>query len=172
MTTPTPEEARRAAGRLGQIAEIEALVLRRLHWTTNEVQFDPTLPIKAEPTFNVAQGKTGTLLRYQINASITGRVAAGELLRMESSHEAFFRIPDNDPTTEAELAAFGSVTVFFMVFPYIREELHRLTGNAGLPAILLAPLRVPFDPATGRPSQQLVDALQPAVTATAESSGS
>jgi preprotein translocase subunit SecB len=149
-----------AAGRLGGVAQIQAIVLRKLHWTTNETQFDPQVPVQSLPTYNIAHGKASGLIRYQVNASITASVPAGELARMESTHEVFFRLPDGDPTSDLELTAFGSISVFFMVFPYIREELHRLMGMSGLPVILLAPLRVPFEPASGAPSPEMIEALK------------
>jgi hypothetical protein len=70
------------------------------------------------------------------------------------AHEAFFGLPADDPTTDEEESAFGFVSVFFMVFPYIREFVHLLTGNSGFPALLLTPLRVPIDPAIGIPRAQ------------------
>jgi preprotein translocase subunit SecB len=161
LDTPSPEEARRASAYLGALAEIEAIVLRKLHWSANETPFDPNAPVQAQPTYNIGHGMSSGLIRYQVNASITISVPAGELARMESTHDVFFRQTTGDPPTELQLAAFGSVSVFFMVFPYIRQELHRLTGMAGIPPILLAPLRLPFEPATGAPSDEVIKALEP-----------
>jgi hypothetical protein len=78
---------------------------------------------------------------------------------MESTHEAFFSVPEGCVTTEEELIAYGSVSVFFMVFPYIREALHSLTGNAGLSPVLLKPLKIPFSPEDGTPSPEVQAAL-------------
>ena len=159
--TPTTEEVRKAAGRLGAVAEFEALVLRQLNWTVNQTSVEPGAEMSPKTTFNIAHGRSASLLRFQINSVVTGKVPAGELFRMASTHEGFFRVPEGDPTTEEELGAFGNVSVFFMVFPYIRELLHRLTGDAGLPQLLLKPLRIPFSPADGEPSPDLKMALEP-----------
>ena len=78
---------------------------------------------------------------------------------MESVHEAFFRVPADDPATSEELEAYGAVSVFFMVFPYVREVLQGLTVNAGLPPLLLKPMRIAFDPASGAPSPAVEAAL-------------
>jgi len=143
---------RDAAGRLGNIAEIQALVVRNLHWTANEIPLDPSVTISPETTFQFAHGKSGSILRFQIKSFITGKVPAGELFRMECTHEAFFTVPEGDPTTDLELGAFCRVSVFFMVYPFIRETLYGLTGNAGLPVVLLRPWKIPFNPAHGSTS--------------------
>ena len=164
MTPPfTPEETRDLAARLGHVAEIQAIVLRKLHWTTQEIAFDPNAPLPVDTMFNVSQGRAGNLLRYQVTSTITGRAEAGEVFRLESTHDAFFSLPETDSATEQELAAFGTVSVFFMVFPYIRELVHSMTGNAGLPPILLRPLRVPINPASGAPIEVAPARETPAV---------
>jgi preprotein translocase subunit SecB len=66
---------------------------------------------------------------------------------MEVTHEAFFSIPEGFETNDEDLAAFGSISVFFMVFPYIRETLQGLTVNAGVPVLLLKPFKLPVNPA-------------------------
>ena len=70
---PISDETHIAAGKLGAVAEIQALVVRKLHWLVNETPVDPNTPITPEPTFNIAHGKQGLILRYQINSMITGQ---------------------------------------------------------------------------------------------------
>jgi preprotein translocase subunit SecB len=159
---PTPEEIRNLAARLGHIAEIQAIVLRKLHWSTQDIAFDRDQEMPIETMFNLSQGRAGDLVRYQVNSTITGRGAAGEVFRLEATHEAFFSLPESDTASEQELAAFGTVSVFFMVFPYIRELVHAMTGNAGLPPILLRPLRVPINPASGAPIEVAAAPADPA----------
>jgi preprotein translocase subunit SecB len=164
---PISDPAHIAAGRIGAIAEIQALIVRRLHWTVNETPVDPNVPIKPEPTFNIAHGRTGSILRYQVISSITGKVTAGELFRMESTHEAFFSVPDGSDVDESDLEAFGRITVFFMVFPYIRETLQGLTVNAGLPAVLLKPLKLTFSAADVAPPAPTPTAIEASTEAAA-----
>lgn len=144
---PSLTDMRRAAGRIGKVAEIEAITLRQLHWTTNELGLQAEEP-NIQPTINIAHGLRDAVLRYQVRATFTGMVTAGELFRVESVHDVFFRLPDDDEPSEGELEAFGMVTVVFMLYPYLRQELQHLTACAGLPPVLLRPLRVPFNPAT------------------------
>jgi preprotein translocase subunit SecB len=146
--TGFPEELKRAAARLGGVAELKALVVRHLYWSVSEIPFDSTTTITPETNFNVAHGKAGSLLRYQVKTVVGGRIPAGQLFNLEVTHEAFFSVPEGDQTTDKEIDAFGAISVFFMVFPYIRETLQGLTVNAGLPPILLQPFRLPFDPAS------------------------
>jgi preprotein translocase subunit SecB len=166
---PIADETHIAAGKVGAVAEIQALVVRRLHWTVNETAVDPNASIEPESTFNIAHGKTGPIVRYQINSSITGKVPAGELFRMESTHEAFFSVPEDRSWADLELEAYGKITVFFMVFPYIRETLQGLTVNAGLPPVLLRPMRLTFSAADVAPPEPTTKPVAPAaIEATSE----
>ena len=70
------------------------------------------------------------------------------------------------------MEAFGKISAFFMVFPYIRETLQSLTVNAGLPAILLKPLKLGFSASDvaapdGAPSRS-AQPVPAAIEATAE----
>jgi preprotein translocase subunit SecB len=158
---PIADQGHIDAGKVGFVAEVQALVVRKLHWTVNQTPVDPNVPIVPEPTFNIAHGRTGSVVRYQVNASITGKVPAGELFRMESTHEAFFSVPEDKNFSDIELEAYGRITVFFMVFPYIRETLQGLTVNAGLPPVLLKPLKLTFSAADVAPPVAPADTTSP-----------
>lgn len=156
---PSPQQVLEAAGRLGVCAEIEAITLRQLNWTTNEIGVQDGEEPQLQPTITLGHGRKGAMLRYQVKSSFSGVVTNGELFRMEAVHEVFFSIPPDINPDELDLDAFGSVSVFFMVFPYIRELMHRLTVGAGLPPVLLRPFRLPFNPANREPSPETVAAL-------------
>lgn len=146
---PNLTHLRMAAGRLGNTAEIQAITLRQLQWNTHELGLEVGEEPNIHPTVNMAHGLRGAVLRYQVRATFTGIVAAGELFRVDSVHDVLFRIPEGDSPSEEELESFGVLSVFFMVYPYLRQELQQLTVNAGLPPVLLRPFRIPFNPATG-----------------------
>jgi preprotein translocase subunit SecB len=151
---PSLTEARLLAARVGPVAQIEAIVLREIQWKAYELAFDPSVPVDVMPDYKLAHGRKDAIVRYKVNSKLTGRVAAGEVFRLESIHEAFFRIDESQILSDDEVEAFGAVSVFFMVFPYVRQLLHELTGNAGLPAILLKPFLLPIDrdPAADQPA--------------------
>jgi preprotein translocase subunit SecB len=146
---PSLAEARLLAAQVGPSAEIEAIVLREVQWKAYELGFDLSEAIDVIPEFNMAHGQRNSVVRYKVNSKLTGRVHAGEVFRLEATHEAFFKLDESRTFTEDALGAYGAVTVFFMVFPYIRQVLHELTGNAGLPPVLLKPFLVPIDPSGG-----------------------
>jgi preprotein translocase subunit SecB len=147
--TPPDEVSTSGALRLGAIAQLQAIVLRQVDWKAYDVAVSAEESIDLEAEYNVVHGRSGSTARFQVRSRVTGKLATTEVFRAELVHEAFFEIPEDHGATDDELQAFGSVTVFFMVFPYIREFIHSLTGNAGLPALLLAPFRIPIDPAAG-----------------------
>jgi hypothetical protein len=158
MTTPESVIPPGAA-RLGAIAALDAIVLREVDWKVNDVSAEGG-DIDLEAEYNVFHGRAGARLRFQVRSRVTGKRGTTEVFRSVLVHEAYFSLPDGAQATDGELESFGSFTVFFMVFPYIRQFVHLLTGNAGLPALLLAPFRIPVDPATV--------ALPPAQTQTPE----
>jgi hypothetical protein len=145
---PSLATSREFAGRVGPIAQIEAIILRESQWKAYELSYDGLEQIQVEPEYGVAHGRKAELVRYKVNSKLTGRISAGELFRLEATHEVFFTLDENATVTDDELAAYGAVTVFFMAFPYIRQLLHEMTGNAGLPAVLLKPFLIPIDPST------------------------
>jgi preprotein translocase subunit SecB len=142
-----------AAARLGGVATPRAILLREVNFKTHDIEVRPELAqanaeqsLKLDSDFNVAFGRDGALIRYRVSSTLTGDVESGELFRCELVHEAYFSLPEDYEVSDEELESYGSITVFFMVFPYIREFVHLLTGNAGLPSLMLAPYRLPFDP--------------------------
>jgi preprotein translocase subunit SecB len=143
----------RGALRLGAIASLDAIVLRSVDWKAYNAPA-PSEQIVLETEYNLAHGKSGPTVRYQLHSRITGKVGTTEAFRSELVHEAYLSLPADDATaTDEELEEFGRITVFFMVFPYVREFVHLLTGGSGLPAQLLAPVRLPIDPALSIPQQ-------------------
>lgn len=165
MTFPDPVAAS-GAMRLGAIADLQAIVLRQVNWTAYDVAVSGEETIALEAQYNVVHGRSGPRARFQVRSRVIGKVGTAEVFRAELVHEAFFEIPEDEPATDDDLESFGSITVFFMVFPYIREFIHLLTGNAGLPSLLLAPHRIPIDPAAA--SLQLPEAVSSAPDSTPE----
>ncbi|MGH8995689.1 MAG: hypothetical protein ACRDYB_06620 [Acidimicrobiales bacterium] len=131
------------------VAEVEAITLRQLQWSTNEIDLQLGEEPDIHPTVNIGHGLRGSLLRYQVRATFTGMISGAELFRIFTVHDVIFRLPEDDQASPEELESFGMVTVWFMVYPYLRQELQSLTTNAGLPPILLRPIRLPFNPGTG-----------------------
>lgn len=62
--------------------------------------------------------------------------------------EGLFRLEmreDDEPPTEAELAAYAETTGLFALYPFAREWAHDLTGRMGLPPLTLSVLYLPVD---------------------------
>lgn len=132
-------------GRVGSVAEIRAIVLRELHWVYNEIAVAPDQAVEIQTHFNMGHGHQDGMVRYELVTTVAGVIPGHELFSFEAKHNAFFAVPADHEFSDQELTAFGRITAFFMLFPYVRETLHTQTTNAGIPPVILAPLRMPFE---------------------------
>lgn len=139
------EGAQEAAARLAAVANLEAIILRELHWTFPENAIPGGLPISIGAGFALQVGKMEGNIPYRVSAELAGSVPDhGEFFRLDITYQLVYSVPEVEEFGELELEGFGSTTVLLMAFPYIRQALQDMGGRAGLPSVLLAPLRLPF----------------------------
>lgn len=139
------------AARIAGVAQLQAIVLRELRWDFPENNVPGGLPIEYEPEFEAAIGTTPEAAFYKIRTSIRATVPDGtEIFRLNSDHQLIFRVPDGQNFDLEEHQAFASTSVLFMAYPYIRELVQSTAAKAGMPMVVLPPLR--FGPSMGQES--------------------
>jgi hypothetical protein len=142
----SPEEAQRVAARLGARAQLNAVVLRELHWDYPERPVPPGLPISIDSTLGLQAGPGPDFLSYRVSGEFKGVVPDHpDYFTATVVFQLVYGIPSDESYSTEEIEAFGSVTVMMMAFPYLREALQDLGGRAGLPSLLLQPLRIRID---------------------------
>lgn len=147
MTIDHLEEARVRAARVAGAAQLQAIVLRDLQWMYPEQQVAAGLPIELLPAFEAELALPPGLLVYKVTTDIRGLIPDNvELFRLVVTYQLVYSVDEALQVSQEEAEAFGSVTVMFQVFPYVREILQNLAGRAGVGQILLQPIRVPFVP--------------------------
>jgi preprotein translocase subunit SecB len=147
-------EAQAAAARLAGVAEPQSIVLRELRWTVPEKSVPAGLPIDIAPHFSMQHGSADNLISYRVLSSISGMVPElGEIFHLDVTFQLVFSTAGEMSFDERERQAFGSTTVFFMAYPYIREVLQDTASRCGYPGILLRPLRFPIEEGQERAEQ-------------------
>jgi preprotein translocase subunit SecB len=144
MTMDVPATSIVDAGVVGASAEISAIVMRDLSWHVDE---SPEKETNIDLQMNwqiehVRYAPTG--LVYRVWADLSGATTEKPVFNCRIAHEAFFEVPADAIFSEEQMQAFGGLSVFPVIFPYVREALARLTIGGGLPPIFLAPLKLPF----------------------------
>jgi len=146
------DHARALASRVAAAAQLQAIILRDLRWTLPEQYIPPGLPIQLRPEFEAELALFPGSIIYKISTNISAPIPDGtEFFHLSVVYQLVYSLAENMPVSQEEAEAFGSATVMFTVFPYIREILQSTAGRAGLPPILLQPLRVPFVPSGDDP---------------------
>ena len=137
-------DTRTRAAKVGACVDLRGVSLRTVdaHLPVPKVV---TAPLSIDVAWSVSNG-----------GIVGGRVAYTYRLMVNSAGEETFSISaewilDYDVGTgvgfdEADLAAFGDVSVSFSAAPYARELVQSLTTRASLPPLVLPTLRAPIDP--------------------------
>jgi preprotein translocase subunit SecB len=139
------QDAQAAGARVAAIAELQAIILRDLNWTFPEKNIPGGLLISIGAQFGIQVGSAPGSVHYRVSADLSGAVPDhGELFQLHVTYQLVFSVPEGEEFSPTELEGYGSATVLFMAFPYVRHALQDMAGRAGLPPLLLAPLRLPF----------------------------
>ena len=136
------------ASRIGGSVQLQAIILRELNWTLPERNVLPGLSIDLRPEFEAQAAITPGLLIYKIQTNVSAIIPDEvELFHFTAVHQVVCSFPEGMEFTREEVGTFGSTSVMLMVFPYVREALQGIAAKAGMPAVLLQPIRLPFVPA-------------------------
>ena len=132
------------AAKVGPSVEVTSIIVREVQWSLLDVVIEEGEEINLGefPTYELGHAQMGNGVSYRLNTEMVGKVQAGDIFRFKSIHQADFLMGEGHEFSDEELAAFGSVSAFFMFFPYVRQLLSECTTNAGLPALLLRPVRL------------------------------
>jgi preprotein translocase subunit SecB len=148
MASGEPAEVQQLAGHIGASVQLQAIVLRELNWTLPELNVPPGLAIDLRPEFEAQAAMTPELLVYKIQTDVSAVIPDEiEIFHFTATYQVVCSYPEGTEFSRDEVEAFGSTSVMLMVFPYVRETLQNTAAKAGVPGILLQPLRLPF-PAT------------------------
>ncbi|MGO8871540.1 MAG: hypothetical protein ACLQPH_09100 [Acidimicrobiales bacterium] len=135
------------ASRIGGSVQLQAIILRELNWTLPELNVLPGLSIDLRPAFEAQAAMAPELLIYKIQTDVSAVIPDEvEIFHFRAVHQVVCSFPEGMEFTREEVEAFGSTSVMLMVFPYVRETLQSIAAKAGMPAVLLQPLRLPFVP--------------------------
>ena len=159
MTTDNDSKTvQQLAGRIGASVQLQGIVLRELNWSLPEQLIPGGLSIDLRPEFEAQAATSPGLLIYKIRTEISAVVPDEvEIFHFRAVHQLVFSFPEGLEFTREEVEAFGSTSAMFMVFPYVREALQGTAAKAGMPNILLQPLRLPV-PLNGEPDRDLAKA--------------
>lgn len=144
MTATSPSDPRLLAGRVGGVADLVDVRLRRLTFDLGSV---PETAEKNEvrADINIAFDRQPGALVYELRCEVVAQPSIGEpLFTADVVLSATYTLPEGVQIENEAVEAFGSVSVTFMLFPYLRELLQSLTTRAGLPALLLNVMRSPL----------------------------
>jgi hypothetical protein len=140
------------AGRLGVISRLRSLELQELYWQVHPTAtpFEPGRGIISAATdLNFSGTITPGAVHYGMWTNVRGVLEDGhELFTFAARYVVGFEIPEEVSVTEAEVNAFGAVTVVAVVLPYVRQLVSDVTSRAGLPPLVLETIRIPLP---GRP---------------------
>jgi preprotein translocase subunit SecB len=140
---PSPEEVGRLSARIGGSARLSTIGLRELHWKAHDLAVSEPM-IDTDANFNIVHVGQDRLVRYRVTLKLKA-IAEGQILfELEAAYDAIFELGGDDVYSEEEYQAFGSVSVFFMLYPYLRSVVHRVTVEGGFPPLILAPIQFPF----------------------------
>jgi preprotein translocase subunit SecB len=139
------EEVGRLAGRIGASAQLATIGLRVLHWTAYDVPVsEPSPPIDTNADYNIEHGTGDGFVRYRVTLKLHALTEGQLLFELEAAYDAIFQLPEGQEYSDDEFQAFGQVSVFFMLYPYLRSLVHRVTVEGGFPPLILQPIRVGF----------------------------
>jgi hypothetical protein len=149
MTTDQPEL--QVAGRLGGLSRLRSIELQELYWqvhpTGTPLEPGRTIAAATDLTFNGATAPAA--VNFGVWVNVRGLLEDGhELFTLAARYVVGFGVPDEVSVTEAELTAFGAVTVVPVVLPYIRQLVTDVTSRAALTPLVLDTVRIPLP---GRP---------------------
>jgi len=124
---------------------LQAIILRELQWTLPEIEIPGGLPIDLRPEFSAQAANAPQLVIYKIETDVSAVIPDEvEMFHLRTVYQAVFSTPIGMEFSQEEVEAFGATAVMLMVFPYVRETLQSTAAKAGLPSILLQPLRLPY----------------------------
>ncbi len=144
MTDATAEESRLAAARVSGKLRLADLRLRKLDAELFQPRPDPplTLDLQVSPSFT----RTDDLVVYNIEYEATGTTTEGErAFNASIVLSLFYDVLPQQEVDNADLGAFGLVSVLLSAHPYLRELLQTLTARMGLPALVLDLMQSPVD---------------------------
>ncbi|HLN05569.1 MAG TPA: hypothetical protein VK217_04790 [Acidimicrobiales bacterium] len=151
MTTADQPDLQ-VAGRLGGISRLRSIELQELYWQVHPkiAPLDYPMPrISAATELNFNGTITPGAVNFGVWANVRGLLEDGhELFTLAARYVVGFGVPDDVSVTEAEVIAFGAVTVVAVVLPYIRQLVADVTSRAALPPLVLDTVRIPLP---GRP---------------------
>lgn len=129
---------------LAHAVQLAAITLREVEWIMPEVRIPAGLPIQVNPSFMVGFGFSAGNATYRVTITLPGIIQIEdeptEIFQLKATLQAVFTFPDDYLYVESDFKQFGELSVFTMVFPYIRELVSAITSRAGFSGILLAPI--------------------------------
>jgi len=144
MSVEVPAKSIVDAGVVGVSADISAIVMRDLSWHVDESP-DKETHVDLQMDWQIEHVRYApTGLVYRVWADLSGTTTEKPVFNCRIAHEAFFEVPADVTFSEEQMQAFGGLSVFPIIFPFVREALARLTIGGGLPPIFLSPLKLPF----------------------------
>jgi preprotein translocase subunit SecB len=142
MNSEVSSEAFDKALKVGDRAEIYAIVMRDLEWKVQNNPNDGT-SVEVNVEWRAEHSRyEPTSFAYRITAIIDAKTTDVDVYSLSISHELFFRVPSDFEISQDEFEAFGSTTVLQMAYPYIREWVSRLTNGGGVSPLVMPPLRI------------------------------
>jgi preprotein translocase subunit SecB len=143
MTDLSVSSKLQLAGRLGAIAQLQAIELRSVQFRV-EPRLQVTFPMALNVHTNLSVNGSvhEDTLRYGVSAKTAGTLHDGSVLFASEAEYAVVLVAPGVSAREEELAAYGEVSIAPMVFPHVRELFSSLTGRTGLPAVTMPPYRV------------------------------
>ena len=138
---------------LATVVQLASITLREFQWTMPDIQVPGGLQIFLNPSFALNFGSAEGTVAYRIITTLPGAVQIEdqltEIFKLTATLQAHFTFPAENTYELREYKSFGDLSVFPMVYPYIRELVNNTAYRAGLPGIFLAPL--PYNRLTQSP---------------------
>lgn len=154
MTTSEFDLAHQRAARIGALAELDEVRLVAVNAELGDPTADGPYRIQVGINPSVTQLENRLLFEttYRIEVRGVGEVMATEL---NCRYLATYSLPTPEEQDMDDLVAFGGVTVFRTVHPYLRELLHNLSSRLGLPSLTLGVFRVPISAPQNIPAKRI-----------------
>ena len=140
----TTEEKSTQQPPLAHAVQLAAITLREVEWKMPEVQIPAGLPIQVNPSFMVGFGFSAGNATYRVTIMLPGIIQMDDkptdIFQLKATFQAVFTFPENYQYVESDFKQFGELSVFTMVYPYVRELVGTITSRAGFSGVLLAPI--------------------------------
>jgi preprotein translocase subunit SecB len=132
------------AARIGARADLADVRIRRIDAELFAPSPSPpfTVDVRVAPAASIVDSKLVYEVCYEVSSMDSKKrpvFAATIALNL------LFELQEDVALAEADLSAFGEVTVLLMAHPYVREILQSISSRMGLPPLVLEVMRFPMD---------------------------